>query len=90
MGGGIGIGGGMGGGGYSEMYGGVMMGGGMGGGMMGGGTSGDMMGGMEYGETGSASTTVLTIRAKKSEVDDFAKGELDFEQFQQKVDVFTY
>jgi hypothetical protein len=93
------MGGGMGGGGYSEMYGGVMMGGGMGGGMMGGGMggvmmgggmSGDMMGGMEYGETGSASTTVLTIRAKKSDVDDFAKGEIDFEQFQQKVDIFTY
>ncbi len=78
------------GGGYSEMYGGVMMGGGMGGGMMGGGTSGDMMGGMEYGETGSASTTVLTIRAKKTDVDAFAIGELDFEEFQQKVDIFTY
>ncbi len=90
MGGGIGIGGGMGGGGYSEMYGGVMMGGGMGGGMMGGGTGVDMMGGMEYGETGSASTTVLTIRSKKRDVDAFAIGELDFEEFQEKVDIFTY
>ena len=34
--------------------------------------------------------TVLTLRAKKSEVDAFAKGEIDFEQFQQKVKIFTY
>jgi len=61
-----------------------MMGGGIGGGVMMGGGSED------YSGTGSASTTVLTIRAKKSDVDDFAKGEIDFEQFQQKVDIFTY
>jgi hypothetical protein len=72
-----------------------MMGGGMGG-MAGGGMGGQafgggvMMGGMEYGETGSASTTVLTIRAKKTDVDAFAIGELDFEQFQHTVDIFTY
>ena len=93
MGGGMGgmAGGGMGG---QAFGGGVMMGGGMGGmaggGMGGQGFGGGMMGGMEYGETGSASTTVLTIRAKKSDVDDFAKGELDFEKFQQKVEIFTY
>ena len=95
------IGGGMGGMG-GGIGGGVMMGGGMdsrmggmggqafGGGVMMGGGMGAMMGGMEYGDTGSASTTVLTIRAKKSDVDDFAIGELDFEQFQHTVDIFTY
>ncbi|HUU18684.1 MAG TPA: hypothetical protein VMW72_16160 [Sedimentisphaerales bacterium] len=83
--------GGMAGGGYGGMgggmggYGGGM--GGFGGGMMGGMEYGD---GMEYGEMGSASTTVLTIRAKKTDVDDFARGELDFEEFQQRVEIFTY
>jgi hypothetical protein len=76
---GVSGGGGYGGGGYSEMYGGM---GGYGGGMMGGMAS--------YGEMSVPSTTVLTIRAKKSDVDAFAKGELDFEQFQQKVEIFTY
>jgi len=51
---------------------------------------GGMMGGMEYGAMGPASATVLTIRAKKSDVDDFAKGELAFEQFQEKAEIFTY
>ena len=65
---------------------------GVGGGMYGGmgGYGGGMMGGMAYGEMASPSATVLTIRAKKSDVDDFAKGELDFEEFQQKVQIFTY
>ncbi len=81
-------GGGFGGGGY----GGGMMGGmGMGSGMMGGmGMGSGMMDGMVYSEMAPPSTTVLTIRAKKSDVDAFAKGELDFEQFQQKVEIFTY
>jgi len=85
MGGGIG---GMDGGGYGTsgrmggMGGGV---GGMGGQVFGGG----MMGGMEYGETGSNSLTAMTVRAKKSDVDDFAKGKLDFEQFRQKVQHFV-
>ena len=81
-----GYGGGMGG------YGGGM--GGYGGGMGGygmGGFGGGMMGGMAgYGEMSVPSTTVLTIRAKKSDVDAFAKDELDFEQFQQTVEIFTY
>ena len=34
--------------------------------------------------------TVLTIRAKKSDVDAFAKGELDFDKFRQKVQILTY
>jgi len=86
------MGGGMGGGMMGGGMGGDMMGG-MGGGVMMGGGMGMGMGGMyseDYSGMGSASTMVLTIRAKKSDVDDFAKGEIDFEQFQQKVDIFTY
>jgi len=75
-------GGGFGGGGVS---GGV--GGGMGMGMMSGMGGGMMGGGMAM---GSSSSTVLTIRAKKSDVDAFAKGEQTFEQFQQKVTVLLY
>jgi hypothetical protein len=56
----------------------------------GGGYGGGYGGGMEYGEIGPPSATVLTIRAKKSDVDTFAAGELDFEQFQQMVEIFTY
>ena len=85
-------------------YGGGM--GGFGGGMMGGmGGHDEMMGGMGrmggmagmgmgmgvmYGEMGFPTATILTIRAKKSDVDDFARGELDLEQFQQTVEIFTY
>lgn len=70
-------------------YGGGM--GGFGGGMyggMGGYGGGVMMGG--YGGMGFSSATILTIRAKKSDVDDFAKDELDLEQFQETVEIFTY
>ncbi len=57
--------------------------------MMGG--MGRMLGGMAgYGEMSHPSTKVMIIRAKKTDVDDFAKGELDFEQFQEKVEIFTY
>ncbi len=59
------------------------MGGGMGGGMMGGGVGGPV-------EMGVSPTTVLTIRAKKSDIDAFAKGKQDYEQFRQKVQIFTY
>jgi hypothetical protein len=38
----------------------------------------------------SPSTTVLTMQAQKSDIDAFAQGGLSFEQFQQKVKVFTY
>jgi len=65
--------------------GGVYGGGGFGGGMMGG--YGGMAG---YGEMGPPSATILTIRAKKSDVDDFAKDEFNFEEFVQKVEIFTY
>jgi len=70
-------------------YGGGMPGG-MGGMMGGMGMGSGMMGGMAYSEMAPPSATVLTIRVKKSDVDAFAKGELDFEQFQQKVQIFTY
>ena len=80
------------GGGYSVSggYGGGMAGGG---GMMGGGMSGGMgiVGGMGgFGEMGFSAATVLTIRAKKSDVDAFAKDQQDYEQFRQKVQIFTY
>ena len=87
-----GYGGGMGGYGRGMMggYGGGM--GGYGGGMMGGMSGyGEMMGGMGvYGEMGPPSAAVLTIRAKKTDVDNFAKDELDFEEFQETVEIFTY
>jgi hypothetical protein len=70
--------------GYNEMMGGMGRMGGMAGMGMGMG-----MGGM-YGGMGFPSTTILTIRAKKSDVGDFARGELDFEQFQETVEIFTY
>jgi hypothetical protein len=65
--------------------------GGTGGVMMGGGMMGGMgaMYGEDYSETGPASATVLTIRVKKNDVDAFRMG-LDFEQFQEKVEIFTY
>jgi hypothetical protein len=37
-----------------------------------------------------APATVLTIQAKKADIDAFGKGTLDFEQFKQKVKIFTY
>ena len=84
-----------GGGGYGGGGGGFVVGGYGGvGGMMGAGTSGGMggmYGGMAtYGGSTSSSSTVLTIRAKKANVDDFARGQLDLEQFQGYVQVFTY
>jgi len=75
----------------SSMAGGMASGGyGMGGmmGGYGGGMGGYGMGG--YGVMGLTSPTILTIRAKKSDVDEFAKGEFDFEKFYQKVQIFTY
>jgi hypothetical protein len=53
-----------------------------------GGFGGGMMGG--YVGMGFPSSTILTIRAKKADVDEFARGELDFEEFQQTVEIFTY
>jgi hypothetical protein len=79
-----GFGGGMGGYGGGVYYGGTA---GFGGGMGGYGGMGGMAG---YGEMGFPPAAVLTIRAKKSDVDDFAKDELDFDQFQEMVEIFTY
>lgn len=39
---------------------------------------------------GTASSATLTMRVKKADVDAFAKGQIDFEQFQQKVKILTY
>ena len=56
------------------------------------GPAGDIIGGAigGYDDINFSSSTVLTIRVKKSDVDAFAKNELDAEQFQQKAQVFTY
>ncbi|MBA7637327.1 hypothetical protein ES703_44970 [subsurface metagenome] len=70
-------------------YGGGM--GGYGGGMGGyGGGMGGFGGMVVYSEMALPSAAVLTIRAKKSDVGDFARGELDFEHFQERVEIFTY
>jgi len=42
------------------------------------------------GSAGANPTTVLTLQAKKVEIDAFAQGDLSFEQFQQRVKIFTY
>ena len=39
-------------------------------------------------EADSIVPTVLTICAKKSDIDAFAKGELDYDQFRQRIDIF--
>lgn len=41
-------------------------------------------------EMGFFSPTVLTIRAKKSDIDAFSKGQLDFDQFRQNTQTLTY
>jgi hypothetical protein len=38
----------------------------------------------------AAGATVLTLQAKKADIDAFAKGGLDLEQFRSKVKTFTY
>jgi len=77
-------------GGMGGMRGGMM--GGMGGGMMGGmgggmGATGGMGG---VSEMSASPATVLTIRAKKSDIDAFAQAQQNYEQFRQKVQIFTY
>lgn len=52
------------------------------------GVGGYGMGG--FGAMGFPSATVLTIRAKKTDVDAFAKGQMDFDEFQDRVLVLTY
>jgi hypothetical protein len=71
-------------------FGGSAMGGGYGSSSMGG-YGGGTMGGMgRNAETGIPPATIMTIRAKKSDVDAFSEGELDFEQFRQKVQILMY
>jgi hypothetical protein len=41
-------------------------------------------------QTVSNASTVLTIRAKKADIDAFSKGELNFDQFRQKVHINIY
>ena len=86
--------GGYGGGGFGGTMGGTgtMAGGGTGGmGMAGGGMMGGGMGGMGgHGMMGSSSSTVLTIRVKKADVDAYAAGELDFDRFREKVKIVMY
>ena len=40
--------------------------------------------------TGSGTSAVLTIRVKKSDTDSFSKGDLDLEQFRQRVQILSY
>ena len=76
-------------GGYGSGYSGGMMGG------YGGGSMGGMMGGygggmmVAYGMR-SPSASVLTIRVKKSDVDEFASDKLDYEKFREKVKILMY
>lgn len=41
-------------------------------------------------KTSSFSTTVVTIRAKKSDIDAFSKGELDFDRFHERTQIITH
>jgi len=41
-------------------------------------------------ETASYWSTFLTVRAKKSDIDAFSKDKLDYEQFRQRMQMFTY
>lgn len=94
--GGFGMAGGMGGGGYSSSLGGGGYGGGAYGG--GGGGGGFIMGSRAPGgrsairslQTSPGSARVLTMQAKKSDIDAFARGGLDAELFRQRVKIFTY
>lgn len=92
--------GGAGGSGGGSGYGGAMMGGSFGGSSGGSfrmdssvGTSSRMRGPASrapQAPAAPASTTALTIQAKKGDIDAFSKGTLSLEQFQQRVKVFTY
>ncbi len=82
---------------YGGMGGGYGVYGGGGYGGYGGFVSGGVGGhGFGYGGMGGvagmlpASSVSLTMRVKKADVDAFAKGDLDFEQFQQQVKTLTY
>jgi hypothetical protein len=61
---------------------------GFGGDAGGGGFSGRGM--MGPGQKQASQGSVMTIRAKKSDIDDYANGKLDFEEFKEKVQIFVY
>lgn len=94
----FGMGGGMGGGmmGGGRMTGGGMMGGAMMGGMSMGAGGGVSSRGADSSRPGlqdspeSAAPTVLTLAAKKGDIDEFARGAATLEQFRKLVRVFTY
>jgi hypothetical protein len=44
----------------------------------------------EAAREGCPLATVLTIRASKSDVDEFAEGDLDFDEFRERVQIFVY
>ena len=46
--------------------------------------------GSELDSIGSATPSILVIRAKRSDIDDFAKGDLDFDIFRKRVQILTY
>jgi hypothetical protein len=46
--------------------------------------------GSELDSIGSATPSILVIRAKRSDIDDFAKGDLDLDQFRKRVQLLTY
>ena len=61
------------------------------GGMVGSSMGGGMYGGMgTFGPAPVSSSTVLTIRAKKTNVDEFATGQVTLEEFGKLVQIFTY
>ncbi|MDH4240735.1 MAG: hypothetical protein OEW48_14340 [Phycisphaerae bacterium] len=68
--------------------------GGFGGGYgLGGGAGGGGFGGggiIGPGQQQASQGSVMTIRAKKSDVDDYANGKLDLEQFKEKVQILVY
>jgi len=58
-----------------------------------GGTSvraGAARGGRGWPNAAGAASTVLIIQVEKADIDAFAKGDLDFEQFRAKVKTFSY
>ena len=48
-----------------------------------------LMTGNALNDIGLSSPAILVIRTKKSDIDEFAKGDLDFEKFRQRVQMFT-
>jgi hypothetical protein len=53
-------------------------------------TSMKILNGNSLDDIGLSTPTVLVIRAKKSEIDAFAKGEMDFDKFRAGVQMFSY